>query len=53
MPVNSSDGVDLHAEGGTAGYVILDPVFFIPCDSGDAVYLRAACLVDDGPLRGP
>ena len=52
MPVNSSDGVDLLTAGGTAGTVLFVPVSFTYCDSGDAVYLRAACLVDDGPLRG-
>ena len=52
MPVKSSDGVDLLTVDGMAGNVLCVPVSFTFCDSGDAVCLRAACLVDDGPLRG-
>ena len=51
-PVSSSDGAGLLAGGGMAGNVLLAPVIVTPCDSGDAVCFRAACLVADGPLRG-
>ena len=52
MPVNLSDGVGLLAGGDMAGNVLLAPVFVTPFDSGEAVCLRAACLVAAGPLQG-